>query len=359
MSVLNRYLASKLAIALRQIEAISNDSDTVYNAVFQTNVADGAANGGCQDNINPPTRFTLADPFWVANGALPLPAVDLVGCGRDMSGWAQPIVRLGGWNANTTSLAYRDLGNGRVWLVETDWQDNNAGFGAEARQMMRHMIFNGRRLGVPLGLNRGFGHHGGCNSWNLCNDARTCANAACQLLQGAPAVSYQEGLCTDLKASVPGGMNCELFSQLPNDLDSAWGGGCNIPVAYNVVCGAPPEQNADCANNPLWQRVACQTGEWVWTSSRVFNNLATAEANRTLFSASIGDQGANGQNALCSLNGQGFVSTQTFQMAQCDTQWFHIGGRFTGNCGGHNGETVRRLVTGNNGCYDYRNLPIP
>lgn len=119
-------------------------AENVYNAIFQTNVAAGNMLGACSDNINPAVRFTLADPFWIANGALPVQA-NLTGCGLNMQGWNQPIVRLGGWDANSTSLAYRDLGAGRVWLVEADWQDNQAEFNAASRQIMRHMIFNGRR----------------------------------------------------------------------------------------------------------------------------------------------------------------------------------------------------------------------
>ncbi|MEZ4475671.1 MAG: hypothetical protein R3F60_33705 [bacterium] len=236
-------------------------SDDVYNAVFQTNVAQGPQTGGCSDDINPAVRDNLNDPFWIANNALPVSAN--TGSGLNMSGWGEPIVRLGGWNANTTSLAYRNLGAGRVWLVETDWQDSDAGFGAPARQLMRHMIFNGRR----------------------------------------------------------------------------------------AVAG---EANPDCANNPLWQPVACQTGEWVWSSDRAFQTVAAAEAARELWSARVGDQGAPGREALCSLTGQGFVAAQAEVMANCNTEWYHIGGRFTGNCGGHDGEPVRRLVMNPQGCYDYR-----
>ena len=187
----------------------------------------------------------------------------------DMNGWGQPIVRLGGWTNDTTSLAYRDSLAGRVWLVETDWQDNEASFGDASRQIMRYMF-----------------------------------------LHRAPAA-------------------------------------------------VAPEARADCATNPLWQRVACQTGEWVWSSRRDNLDVASAEGNRALWSAQIGDQGANGTAALCSLNGQGYVSTQAFRMALCDSQWYHLGGRFTGACGGHDGETVRRLAMNPQGCYDYRAVPPP
>ncbi|MCA9528428.1 MAG: hypothetical protein KC549_19220 [Myxococcales bacterium] len=215
--------------------------------------------------------------------------------------------------------------------------------------------------GVELGA-RGFGHHGNCETFNGCGDGATCANAACALEGFGPAISWDEGLCADVAAGIPG-FSCDLFQQLPDDLQVGWGPvgfECNIPVAYNVVCegAVAPEANPACANNPLWQPVACQTGEWVWSSNRAFQNLADAEANRTLWSAQVGDQGANGQDALCSLDGRGFVARQAEVMADCNASWFHIGGRFTGNCGGHDGERVRRLTMNPNGCYDYR-APLP
>ncbi len=123
-------------------------SDNVYNRVFNANVAQGGVNGDCMDAINPPVRFTLDDPFWVANGGLPVQA-DNFGCGMDMSGWNVPMTRLGGWSANTVSLAYVDSGLGRLWLVETDWQDPDAGFDASSRQLMRSMILNGRHALPP------------------------------------------------------------------------------------------------------------------------------------------------------------------------------------------------------------------
>ncbi len=122
--------------------------------------------------------------------------------------------------------------------------------------------------------------------------------------------------------------------------------------------GAPAEENANCAENPLWRRVTCQTGEWVWTNDRQFPELAGAEENRTLFTGCTHGRGDN-DDGLCSLSGAGWVSTQTWQMQGCNATWRHIGGAFSGNCGGHDGDNVRRLVTGDDGCFDYRELPPP
>ncbi len=90
-------------------------------------------------------------------------------------------------------------------------------------------------LGIPLGAAQGFGHHGSCDTWNACNNAQTCADAACRLNGHGAAISWQEGLCQDLARVIPN-MRCSLFAQLPNNLDANWGNGCNIPVAYDVLC---------------------------------------------------------------------------------------------------------------------------
>jgi len=49
---------------------------------------------------------------------------------------------LGGWNANNVSLAYRDVGGGRLWLVESDWQDQDPRFSAESLALMQYMVMN-------------------------------------------------------------------------------------------------------------------------------------------------------------------------------------------------------------------------
>lgn len=90
-------------------------------------------------------------------------------------------------------------------------------------------------LGIPLGPLQAFGHHGSCDTFNGCNDARTCANAACQFYGHGPAIEFQEGLCTDLHAMFPM-FHCNLFNNIPDRLDENWGRGCNIPVVYDVLC---------------------------------------------------------------------------------------------------------------------------
>ena len=424
-----------------------NITDEVFSTIFGVNQAQGGGNGGCQDNLNPPNRFNLNDPFWVALQANA--PENSTGCGFDVTAFPG-ITRLAGWNANTTQVAYRDLDLGRVWLVESDWSDGEAAMTNASKAFMGYMITNGARaagggggggnpnvfqfqgvrndvadadlvgwtrcmtgryndnqpavatipqqcsgthimygcrqvgsaswrviaqggrnavftdsgqnqgmttqdngvgwyfsgnyslgfapggqpvsrnscdtqnqgsndricwhsgggnvnngwrcgnqimgdpnweraiwhaspgagggggggggMNRPLGLNRGVGHHGSCDTWNGCGNAQTCANAVCQLELQVNAVSWQEGRCTDLKNSVAGGMNCQLFSGLPNNLDRGWGGGCNIPVAYNIMCAPAaggggnvfravgPQENVPDANLAGWNR--CWTGRY-------------------------------------------------------------------------------------------------
>jgi len=91
-------------------------------------------------------------------------------------------------------------------------------------------------VGVRLGANQGFGHHGSCETWNECGNAQTCADAACAFHGHGPAIAWLDGLCMDLNNQIPGGMDCDLFARLPDNLDQNWGGFCNIPVAYDIVC---------------------------------------------------------------------------------------------------------------------------
>jgi len=126
-----------------------NRTDEVFNAVFGTAVAQGPPHGGgCGDNINPGFRLNQDDPFWQINGGLPLGAEG--GCGFDVSAFPG-IVPLGGWNEGTVSLAYRDIGVGRFWLVEADWQDNQDSFTAASAALMRAILL-GLDGAIPEGI---------------------------------------------------------------------------------------------------------------------------------------------------------------------------------------------------------------
>ena len=91
--------------------------------------------------------------------------------------------------------------------------------------------------GISLGEAAGYGHHGSCNTWNACGNAQTCANAACRFFGHGDALEFREGLCQDVARMIPG-FRCSLFAALPNNLDANWANGCNIPVAYDILCAA-------------------------------------------------------------------------------------------------------------------------
>jgi hypothetical protein len=117
------------------------NSANVYNAVFGGPVVRGAlTNGGtCGDVINPVVQQTAADAFWVANAPFTPTPLSEAGCGFDMSAFPG-ITPLGGWTPTTVSLAYRTLGLGRVWFVESDWRDNQAPDFASSITLMGYMI---------------------------------------------------------------------------------------------------------------------------------------------------------------------------------------------------------------------------
>ncbi|MBM4320855.1 MAG: hypothetical protein FJ125_13100, partial [Deltaproteobacteria bacterium] len=101
-----------------------------------------------------------------------------------------------------------------------------------------------------------------------------------------------------------------------------------------------------CADNPLWTRVTCTTSQWLWSSSRfVATTIEQAAAARVLWTSQGGGS--------CSLDGTGWVSTRTAPIESCESSWYHLGGLLTGDCDGWNGVTVRRLVLGDDDCYDY------
>ncbi|MCB9529086.1 MAG: carboxypeptidase regulatory-like domain-containing protein [Myxococcales bacterium] len=118
-------------------------SDDIYNAIFGANFVAGGFTGGCSDRVDPAERLNLADPFWLANADVaPNPNT---GCGYDIRNMPG-IVPLGGWGGGSVALGYIDVGQGRLWLVDLDWQDGGT-VGAEfapSIQLMRYMLLNRR-----------------------------------------------------------------------------------------------------------------------------------------------------------------------------------------------------------------------
>lgn len=113
-------------------------SDNIHNHLFNDAVEQGPRIGACDDAVMPQVQQSPENGFWQDNLFLP-PANNSEGCGHDIS--ALPgIVPLGGWSADTVQLAYRDVGQGRVWYVESDWQDGSVSFTERDAGLMNYML---------------------------------------------------------------------------------------------------------------------------------------------------------------------------------------------------------------------------
>lgn len=127
---------------------------------------------------------------------------------------------------------------------------------------------------------------------------------------------------------------------------------CLILAALSVSSSASADEySSRCEDNPQWTPVTCVTGEWVWSSDRSHPDVASADAARTLW--------AHYSDPYCSLDGTGWVSNDSFEITTCDTDWYHIGGRYTGNCAGHNGNFVQRLTMGDDTCFNVYDPDAP
>lgn len=119
-------------------------SDTVFNAMFGTAVVANDFIGGCLDTAATVEQFTAADAFWQDN-AFQAIMLNESGCGSNVAAFPE-LVPLAGWSATEVSIGYRDLGSGRVWITDFDWQDTNtvgAGY-AYTEQLLGYMIINGQ-----------------------------------------------------------------------------------------------------------------------------------------------------------------------------------------------------------------------
>ena len=120
-------------------------SSRVFNDVFEEGVEPGERAGNCGDNINPPVRLNVRNKFWRDNNGVAENRA-LSGCGFRLDHF-RDIVPLGGWEEQKVSLGYRDLGLGRVWMIESDWSDDGPTWTPESAALLAYMMGNGRRDG--------------------------------------------------------------------------------------------------------------------------------------------------------------------------------------------------------------------
>ncbi len=114
-------------------------SHIIYNSIVGGNHQQGRRNGECYDNIPVAWRDNLEDPFWIAN---PPPGdAGRTGCGYSID-HLPDLVLLAGWSANNAAVGYLQLGAGRLWIVDVDWQDSQRDQSPFTKQMMGYMILN-------------------------------------------------------------------------------------------------------------------------------------------------------------------------------------------------------------------------
>lgn len=129
----------------------------------------------------------------------------------------------------------------------------------------------------------------------------------------------------------------------------------NVSVSANqnkvVVIPMGGDSPTKCSGHPQWKRVECTIPPsfgWEWSSHKSLSTTReSANRHRVLWVGHLNN------TSYCSLDGIGWVSRDVSAMSDCSTNWYHIGGSFTGNCYGWDGEPVRRLVLGSHDCYNY------
>jgi hypothetical protein len=99
-------------------------SDDIWNTIFPV-TTQGTSAGGCGDNVPQMARFNAADPFWVNNSWASGQTLTQAGCGYSVQQFPL-LVTLGGWDSTNAAFGYRNIGMGRFWATDFDWQDTEA-----------------------------------------------------------------------------------------------------------------------------------------------------------------------------------------------------------------------------------------
>lgn len=98
-------------------------SDDVWNLVFPYVPESGALYGSCLDNVPTVVQYSPGDQFWLDNEFRPISASES-GCGYSVAGFPF-LTPLAGWDFGSVGLGYRNLGMGRFWAADFDWQDRD------------------------------------------------------------------------------------------------------------------------------------------------------------------------------------------------------------------------------------------
>jgi len=98
-----------------------NISHLVWNLAFGTNTGMGARAGSCTDVFPSVVQFNANDKVWQDNNFQQIQLAQS-GCGYAVQSYPG-ITTLAGWDQVNASVGYSNLGQGRVYATEFDWQD--------------------------------------------------------------------------------------------------------------------------------------------------------------------------------------------------------------------------------------------
>jgi hypothetical protein len=153
------------------------------------------------------------------------------------------------------------------------------------------------------------------------DDGRDCLEASPAFCGGAGAC---EGACREAEAG------CEAAADAARD---GCGAACDGAVA---PCRAGCE--ASCPGG--FRGVLCRVGCAVRCAGAGCRFACDAERHRAVDACED-------------------AADDCFQMAGRNADWYHLGGRFSGNCAAHDGDVVRRLAAGPDSCFDYTRVDAP
>jgi hypothetical protein len=100
-----------------------NASDEVWSRVFPDTFQSMQQLGSCNDNVPAVVQFSPSDQFWIDN-AFPMIVSSQTGCGFSVAHFPY-LTPLAGWDAVNVALGYRNIGQGRFYAADFDWQDED------------------------------------------------------------------------------------------------------------------------------------------------------------------------------------------------------------------------------------------
>jgi len=116
-------------------------SDDVWSLVFPFVPENSALYGSCLDNVPTVVQYSPLDPFWVNNRFNQITSSQ-TGCGYSVAGFPY-LTPLAGWDMGSVGLGYRNLGEGRFWAADFDWQDRDPN-NQDLEVLMSYMVAHRR-----------------------------------------------------------------------------------------------------------------------------------------------------------------------------------------------------------------------